>query len=494
MNGHHYIAVDLGAESGRVMLGSFDEGTLALEEIHRFPNGPLRFRGTLRWNALRLWEDIKTGLRKVAARGLPIAGVSVDAWGMDYVLLRNGEPLRMPFCYRDPRTEGPYAALSGAMGDEIYRETGVQFMSFNTLYQLQAEKENDPVLFGLADGFLMIGDWFHFLLSNRAAQEESMASTTQLWNPVRRAWSERVQAAAGLPTRVFPPVVPPCTRLGALSAAVRAETGLGECEVVAGCVHDTAAAVAAVPSEGSGWAFLSSGTWSLLGLELPAPLISESGRAANFTNETGVGGTTRFLRNASGLWILQECRRTWAREGREFDYSELTALAAAAEPFRSLVNPMDSVFLRPDNMPAAVRDFCCRTGQPEPETPGQFTRCALESLACLYARLLEQLEAITGQPLHTLHIVGGGSKNALLNQMTADAINRTVIAGPVEATAIGNVLLQALTLGHLASHADLRRIVRASFPVETCKPRTAGRWRAAHERFAKLAAGGVANP
>ena len=487
MKRHHYIAVDLGAESGRVMLGSLDGGVLMLEEVHRFPNGPLRFQGTLRWDALRLWEEIKKGLGKVAARGLRIASCSVDAWGLDYVLMRTGEPLlRTPFCYRDLRTERPSAAISAPLRDEIHAETGVQFLALNTLVQLMAENEDDPDLLGLADVFLMIGDWFHFLLSGRVAQEESSASTTQLWNPVQRAWSARLIAATGLPARIFPPVVPPCTRLGVLTAEVRAETGLGEIEVVAGCVHDTAAAVAAVPAEGSGWAFLSSGTWSLLGVELPAPLISESGRAANFTNETGVGGTTRFLRNASGLWILQEFRRAWAREGREFDYSELTALAAAAEPFRSLVNPTDPAFLRPDNMLTAVREFCRDSGQPEPATPGQFARCALESLAALYARLMGQLETVTGQTLHTLHIVGGGSKNALLNQMTADSINRTVIAGPVEATAIGNVLLQALTLGHLSSHAELRRIVRASFPVETCNPRTADRWSAAHERFAKF--------
>jgi rhamnulokinase len=485
MKARHYIAVDLGAESGRVMLGSLADGKITLEEVHRFSNGPMRFQGTMRWDVLRLWEEIKTGLRKVASKGLPIESISVDSWGVDYVLMSRCEPmLRTPFCYRDLRTERPYAEIAGKHYDTIYSETGVQFMAINTIYQLAAEKRDAPELFGLAEGFLMIGDWFHFLLSGQAAQEESNASTTQAWNPKKREWSAKLQEIAGLPRGIFPRVVPSCTRMGKLTKTVRAETGLGEIEVVAGCVHDTAAAVAAVPAEGNGWAFLSSGTWSLLGLELPAPQISEEGRAANFTNETGVGGTTRFLRNASGLWIMQECRRSWAREGREWDYSELTAEAAAAEPFRSLVNPTDPSFLRPDNMPAAVREFCQATGQPQPETPGQFARCALESLACLYARLMGQLEAVTAQTLHTLHIVGGGSKNALLNQMTADAINRTVIAGPVEATAIGNTLLQALTLGHIGSHEELRRIVKASFPVETSKPGTAGRWQAAHARFA----------
>lgn len=487
MSTYHYIAVDLGAESGRVMLGTFADRRLTLEEVHRFPNGPLRFRGTLRWDVMRLWEDVKAGLRKVAARGLPIASISVDSWGVDYVLMNDAEPmLRMPFCYRDARSEKPFAEIAGRHSDTIYEETGSQFLPINTLYHLAAEKTDAPEILRLAKRFLMIGDWFHFLLSDRAVQEESNASSTQAWNPTARTWSDRVIGLADLPRGIFPDVVPSCTRLGQLTPGMQMETGLGAIEVVAGCVHDTAAAVAAVPAENDGWAYISSGTWSLAGVELPGPLISTAARAANFTNETGVGANSRFLRNASGLWILQECRRIWANEGREFDYSELTALAAAAEPFRSLVNPTDVAFLRPNNMPIAIRDFCRATGQPEPATPGQFTRCALESLACMYARLMSQMETVTGRSLHTLHIVGGGSRNALLNQMTADAINRTVIAGPVEATAIGNVLLQALTLGHIASHAELRGIVRTSFPVETCTPRTAARWREAHERYAQF--------
>ncbi len=469
------------------MLGILREGKLTMEEIRRFPNGAVRINGTLRWDLLRLWEEIKTGLKKIGAEGKPVEGVSVDSWGVDYVLLREDEPmLRAPFSYRDARTERPYRELRARHEEEIYGETGVQFMPLNTLYQLAAEQKEAPEIMNLADGFLMVGDWFHWLLSGRKVQEESNASTTQAWNPKRRAWSERLIAQAGLRSGIFPTVVPSCTKLGALRPELTRETGLKGTEVVAGCVHDTAAAVAAVPAEGENWAYLSSGTWSLLGVEIPEPIISEAARAANFTNETGVGGTTRFLRNASGLWILQECRRAWRSEGRELDYSELTALAAAAEPFRSLVNPADEVFLRPDSMPEAVRAFCRRTGQPEPETPGQFARCALESLACLYARLMDQLESVIVRQLQTLHVLGGGSRNALLNQMTADAINRTVVAGPVEATAAGNILLQALTLGHIADHAELRRIVKASFQLETFKPRTAERWKAAHERFAEF--------
>ncbi len=484
MNTHHYIAVDLGAESGRVMLATLESGRVSLEEIHRFPNGPIRLAGTLRWDVLALWEQIKEGLRIVARRGLPIASISVDSWGVDYVLMRGDEPmLRAPFCYRDARTDATFEPTRASHGERIYDITGVQFIPINTLYHLLAEQKNDPELLRSADGFLMIGDWFHYLLSGRKAQEESNASCTQLWDPKRREWSTELIDALGLPRSIFPEVVAPCTRLGKLTAALQSETGLGEIEVVAGCVHDTGAAVAAVPAEGNAWAYLSSGTWSLIGVELPAPLISKAGRDANFTNETGVGGTSRFLRNASGLWILQECRKAWARAGHPYDYFALTSMAAAAQPFRSLVDPNDPLFLRPADMPAAVREYCRRTSQPEPESAGQFARCALESLALLYRRMLATLEKVTGRHIEKLHIVGGGSKNDLLNQMAADATGREVIAGPVEGTSIGNVLLQALTLGHIRNHAELRQIVRDSFPVRHFTPGDAAPWLAAEKRI-----------
>ncbi len=487
---HYYIGIDLGAASGRVMLGSLENGRLSLDEIHRFSNGPVRLGGTLRWDVLRLWEEIKDGLRKVAHLGVPVESISVDSWGVDYVLMRGDEPmLRAPFCYRDARTEATYPARERIGEAGIYEATGVQFMSINTLYHLLAEHAGDPGLLASADHFLMIGDWFHFLLSGRAAQEESNASTTQLWNPRNREWSDPLITAFDLPRHIFPDVVPPCTRLGKLTPAVQNETGLGEIAVVAGCVHDTAAAVAAVPAgAGENWAYLSSGTWSLIGVELPSPLLTEAARSANFTNETGIGGTTRFLRNASGLWILQECRRAWQRAGIDIGYDGLTHLAADAEPFRSLVNPNDPHFLRPGDMPAAVRDYCRATGQPEPETPGQFARCALESLALLYRELLDLLEHTTTRPISTLHIVGGGGKNNLLNQLTADSTGRTVLAGPIEATAIGNVLLQALTLGHLRTHAELRQVVRDSFPIHAFTPSPAACPASAREKFAALPA------
>ena len=485
---HHYLGIDLGAESGRVMLGTLQDGRLILEELHRFANGAVRLAGTLRWDVLRLWEEIKSGLRKAAQRGLRYESVSADSWAIDYVLMRKAEPmLRAPYCYRDARTAQTYDALKVQLGEEhIYQQTGVQFMPINTIYHLAAELEQDPELLQSADRFLMIGDWFHHLLGGRPVQEESNASSTQLWDPKSRAWSDTLIAECGLTRSLFPEVVPPCSRLGKTSADLQNETGLAPIEIVAGCVHDTGAAVAAVPAEGEGWAYLSSGTWSLIGVELPGPLITETARKANFTNETGVGGTSRFLRNASGLWMLQECRRAWKRAGRDYDYAELTQLAQEAAPFRTLVNPNDPLFLRPDDMLEAVREYCQANSQPVPETPGQFARCALESLALLYREMLALLESVTARPVHTLHIVGGGCKNALLNQMAADATGRTILAGPVEATAIGNILLQALTLGQIATHADLRRIVRDSFPIETYAPSGDPSWHEAQARFAKL--------
>lgn len=482
----HFIAIDLGAESGRVMLATLTAGKLSLEEVHRFPNGPVKLCGTLRWDLLRLWQEIKIGLAKVAALNLPIASVSVDSWALDYVLMRGHEPLiRSAFNYRDPRTDAPYAAARAAHSAEIFRHTGIQFMPINTLYHLLADLEEDASTLRGADQFLMIGDWFHYLLSGRIVQEESNASTTQLYDPAGE-WSAPLIKLLRLPAHIFPHVVPPCTPLGGLLPEVEEETGLRGVEVVAGCVHDTGAAVAAVPAQGRRWAFLSSGTWSLIGVELDAPLINDDVLAANFTNEIGYGRTIRFLKNITGLWILQECRREWAREGRELSYDALTQLATEAPPLRSLIDPNDARFLRPDAMAEKVRAFCRDTSQPVPETPGEIARCVLESLALLYRRMLETIEKLTGESIDVLHIVGGGSKNALLNQFAANATRRTVLAGPVEATAIGNALLQGITTGTVESLPALRRIVRESFPIATFAPADEAAWQQAFARFDAL--------
>ena len=481
MNARHYIACDLGAESGRVMLGTLADGKLTLEEIHRFPNGPVVIHGTWRWDVLRMFDELKNGLRKVAERGLKIESVSADSWGVDYVWLKDREPLlSAPFHYRDlTRNDGAFErAFPLVSADEIFAETGLQFMTINTAYQLHWDAVNRPWILKAADRFLNIGDYFNYLFSSVATAEQSLASTTQLYNPKKKKWSRPLLKKLGFPKKLFPDIVPSGTVLG----PALPELGLSGAQVVASCSHDTGAAVAAVPAAGKGWAYLSSGTWSLLGVELKQPLITDQSRQFNFTNEVGYGQSIRFLKNIIGLWILQECRRQWGKS----DYAELRQLAAQAAPLRSLINPNDDRFGKPGNMPEKISAFCRETGQPVPTTPGEFTRCILESLALLYRRTLEQLKTCTGQPVTTLHIVGGGSQNLLLNQFSANATGRTVIAGPAEATATGNILIQALALGQLKNLAELRQVVRNSFAVQTYQPQDAAVWAQAYERFQKL--------
>jgi len=485
VNPQHYIACDLGAESGRVMLGVLENGKLEIEEIHRFANGPARIMGSYRWDTLRIFEELKQGLRKVAERGIAPRSLSVDSWGVDYVLMRGSEPqLGIPHHYRDARTDSTYEmALKKATPERIFEETGIQFMSINTLYQFVADMKEQPEIVALADRFLLIGDYFNYLFSGRGVAEESLASTTQIYDPRKRAWSLELIGIFGFNERIFPAIVPSGTILGPVRDDIVEETRLKGAQVVATCSHDTGAAVAAVPAEGDDWAFLSSGTWSLIGVELPEPLINDAVRQANFTNEAGHGGTTRFLKNISGLWLLQECRRAWAAE---YGYEELTRLAIETEPLRSLVNPNSARLARPDQMPRKIQEECEAHGEPVPVSPGQIARCILESLALTYRVAFEKLRELTGRPLTKLHIVGGGSQSALLNQAAADAIGCAVIAGPVEATAIGNVLVQAIALADIESLAALRRTVRDSFPVTTYKPRHGHAWDEAYGRFCNL--------
>jgi rhamnulokinase len=491
MNPTYYIACDLGAESGRVMLGQLDDGRLTLEEMHRFPSAAVRVMGSLRWDVLRIFEELKIGLHQIAKRHLPLRSISVDSWGVDYVLINAVHPmLSPPFHYRDARTESTYDRVLASVGPElIFSETGIQFMTINTIYHLTSDAEKSPALLEVADCFLTIGDYFNYLFSGVPQVDESNASTTQLYNPRTRNWSNTVIARCGIPHKIFPKIVAPGTILGPILQEVATETGLkGDAiQVVATCSHDTGAAVAAVPAgDQDDWAYLSSGTWSLLGLELPQPLISEKVRERNFTNEAGYGGTTRFLKNIVGLWILQESRREWARQGLELDYATLTREAQNAEPFRSLIDPRATRFLKPGEMPQKIATYCSETGQVAPETPGQFVRCILESLALLYRVTLEELEQLTGRTVARLHIVGGGSQNDLLNQFASNALQRQVVAGPAEATAIGNVLIQAIALGDLASLRALRDCVRDSFVLQTFEPLEAEGWQGAYQRFSEL--------
>lgn len=495
MSTFHYLACDLGAESGRVMLGTLADGKLELEELHRFPTGPVAIAGSLRWDVLRFFDELKAGLAKAAQRKLPVRGVSTDSWGVDYVWLQGSEPLlTAPYHYRDARTDDGFAkAFAVVPKEEIFSTTGIQFMTLNTLYQLHADVRDRPEVLKLAERFLTIGDYFNWLFSGVAVVEESLASTTQLYDPRTRNWAKGLIEKLGIPSWLFPKVVPTGTVLGPLKAGIVPGDALAGAQVVATCSHDTGAAVAAVPAEGDDWAYLSSGTWSLLGAELASPLLGADALKENFTNEVGHGGSIRFLKNIVGLWILQECRRAWLAAGTDLSYAELCADAEKVAPLRSLIHPASAPFGKPGSMPEKVAAYCRATGQPAPSTPGEFTRCILESLALLYAGTLESLETLTGRSFKKLHIVGGGSRNDLLNQCAADALNRPVFAGPAEATAIGNILLQALALGDLgkdAGLAELRRVVGASFPSAAFRPRAdqAAVWADARARFAKLPA------
>lgn len=481
------LAFDLGAESGRGVLGRFDGRKLALDVVHRFPNGPVRTLDTLHWDALRLWGEMHAGLRKCAAEH-GVDAVGVDTWGVDFALLgRGGTLLGNPRHYRDPHTEDIMeAAFARVPRAEIFRQTGLQFMRFNTLFQLLALQRDRSPLLDAAESLLLMPDLFHYWFTGVKANEFTNVSTTQLYDPTAKGWAFPLVQVLGLPAHVLGSIIPPGTVLGPLRTAVATDTGASPVPVVAPATHDTGAAVAAVPASGTSWAYLSSGTWSLMGVEIPGPLINDQTLAINFTNEGGVGGTIRLLKNIMGLWLVQECRRAWEKAGKTYDYDELTRLAEAAPPFASLVNPDDAAFLLPMNMPAALADFCRRTGQPVPAEPGAFVRCALESLALRYRWVFERLEELVGRRLDVIHVVGGGSQNALLNQLTADACNRPVHAGPVEATAIGNVLTQALGLGLVGSLADAREVVRQSFAVRVFEPRAPERWQGPYERFVKL--------
>ena len=473
MSTHHYLAVDLGAESGRVMLGTVEAGRVTLEEIHRFPNRTLTVGKHLHWDLAHLQSAIFAGIEKAAARGLPIEGISTDSWGVDYVLLdAKGNAISNPYCYRNPWTHEATARLFKKLPfADIYQETGIQFMTINTIYHLEAQQHDDPVVLASADHFLNIADYFNAQLSGVEAAEQSLASTTQLYNPRTQAWSEKIVSALGFKRTLLPRTVPSGTVLGPIAGEFAKYPALTQAKVVATCSHDTGAAIAAVPATGDKWCYLSSGTWSLLGAELHDPVITDAAREAGFTNEVGLGGTIRFLKNIAGLWVLQECRRAWEAAGQSLTYEDLTRLAFENGPALAHISLNDARFLSPGGMPEKITAFCRETAQPPPITTGQFVRTILESLALTYAETLRQLEELVGRKFETLHIVGGGSRSHLLNQLAADATQLTVVTGPVEATAIGNILIQALALGHLESAGHLRRIVETSFSKQVFIPR-----------------------
>ncbi len=476
-----FLAFDLGAESGRAMVGRFDGDRLTLEEAHRFPNRPVRVFGSLHWDVLRLFEEMKKGL---AAAGGELASIGVDTWGVDFGLLGpDGALLENPFHYRDARTNGVMEKLFTVVPRaEVFASTGIQFMQLNTLYQLYALRLERPHVLDSARTLLMTPDLLHYWLTGRVAAEYTIATTTQFYDPRRGGWAREMLESLGLPERILPQIVPPGTALGPLLDSVAGEAGVKAVPVVAPASHDTGSAVAAVPAEGDDWAFLSSGTWSLLGAEVAEPIINDQTLKLNFTNEGGVWGTIRLLKNISGMWLLEECRREWARQGSSLGYAELCGAALAAPAFTAVIDPDDPSFLSPGDMPGKIAEYCRRTGQAAPEHPGAITRTIFEGLALKYRAVLEMLERIRGRRFRVLHIVGGGSKNAVLCQFTADATGLPVVAGPEEATAIGNVLLQAMALGHLRTPGEARELVRRSYQPRTYLPGNREPWDAQIQR------------
>mgnify|MGYP005856249183 CR=1 FL=1 len=484
-----YVAVDLGAGSGRVELLTFDGSRLGLEEVHRFPNGPVRVHNTLYWDALRLWTEIRQGLARASDVGAAeVVSVGVDTWGVDFALLdAHGDLLANPVCYRDRRTEGMLEAAIERVGrTAIFEATGVQFLSLNTLYQLLALVQRRSPLLEVAETLVMMPDLVNYWLSGAKVCEFTNATTTQFYNPRSQEWAWSLLRQLGLPTRLLPEVVRPGTPLGGLRPDVAEETGLAGVTVVAPATHDTASAVAAVPARSARYAYVSSGTWSLIGAELAEPRIDAATLRANFTNEGGVDGTIRYLKNAAGFWLVDECRREWARQGRHFTHQDLVELAESATPLLSFVDVDHPAFLLPSDMPAAIRAECARTGQPVPTDEGALVRCILESLALKYHSVLGTLQALLGSQLEAIHVVGGGARNSLLCQMTADVTGLPVMAGPVEATAIGNAIVQMLALGAIGSLREGRELVRRSFEIATYRPRPSVAWVEAVARFARL--------
>ena len=468
-----YLAFDFGAESGRAILGTISDGRLALEEIHRFPNTPVRLPTGLYWDTLRLFHEILHGLASCAReKSKQLDGIGVDTWGVDFALLGSGGALvDNPRHYRDPRTNGILKRVFELVPrEELFARTGIQFMDINSLGQWYAMKLNQSPALRIADKLLFMPDLFAFWLTGVAKCERTIASTSQFYDPRTHTWATDILDRLGLAASILPKIIPAGSRLGALLPEVADSSGLApDTPVYATAGHDTASAVAAVPASGGDWCYISSGTWSLMGVETDSPVINEDALAMNFTNEVGVGGKIRLLKNIAGLWLLQECRREWALKGRAYTYEELTRLATEAPPSKTILDP--DAFLQPGRMPEQIVKYCNQTGQPVPEQPGPMCRTILESLAHTYKKVLDMLERLTGRRIETIHIVGGGSRNQLLNQLTADITGRAVIAGPSEATAAGNVLAQAIGSGAISSLNEARDVVRRSFPPQAFSPR-----------------------
>jgi rhamnulokinase len=471
------LAVDLGAESGRTILGQFDGMKLSLQDVNRFPNGAVALPDGIHWDVLRLWGEMKSGISQACHQGGSIASVGIDTWGVDFGLLdTQGALIFNPFHYRDSRTDGMVDAVFQIIPrEEVFNQTGIQFMQLNSLFQLYSMVKSKSPALQIAHTFLTMPDLFNYWFTGKKVSEFTIATTTQCYDPTVGNWAYPILEQLAIPTSIFPEIVPPGTILGNFSRYVSDEIG-ASMKVIAPACHDTGSAVAAVPAKGDDFVWISSGTWSIMGVTINKAVISPKSLQYNITNEGGAGGTFRFSKNIMGLWLVQECRRTWNKQGENFSYNDLTQMALQVEGLKSIYNPDDPEFLKPGDMPSRIQEVCRRTGQPVPITHGDIIRSALDSIALKYRWTLEKIEEITGKKLSTIHIVGGGTQNQLLSQLTADCTGKTVITGPIEATAIGNLLVQAIALGEISNIDQARELVRQSFEVHTFTPQNSALW------------------
>ena len=483
------LAIDLGASSGRGIVGGFDGERLTLRENHRFSNDPVIVNGRMYWDILRIFHEIKQSITKTVLDGDAVRSIGIDTWGVDYALIdKNGRMLANPTHYRDLRTQNIVDEVAKKLPlDALYGRAGIQCLNFNTIFQLAAELRDDPEMLARADRMLNIPDLLNYFLTGNMANEYTILSTGALLDAKTRDYAFDVIDRLGIPRNLFGNVVQPGYRLGKLLPQVLEETGRTNAEVLTVASHDTASAVIAVPTEEEDFIYISSGTWSLMGTELKQPLINDDSRRLNLTNEGGAMGTIRFLKNIMGLWLIQESRRQWRREGNEYSFAQMEAWARECRPLRSFIDPDDASFATPGNMPERVRDYCRRTAQPVPESVGEVVRCIYESLALKYRMTAESIQSLMGRSAKVIHVVGGGTKDHFLSQMTADACGIPVAAGPEEATAIGNLMMQAIAAGEVANLKEARQIVSASFDVkryEPCRERAA--WDEAYQRFCAL--------
>ncbi|MGO4182347.1 rhamnulokinase family protein [Paenibacillus sp. TAF43_2] len=479
------LAYDLGASSGRALLGRLNNGKIEVEELHRFSNDPVQVGDRLHWDILRLLHELKQALLLVKHRDITLDSLAIDSWAVDFGLIgSNGELLGNPYHYRDHHTDGVMEQVVEELtATGIFAKTGIQFLPFNTIYQLAALKKADSPLLRDAKHFLMIPDLLRYFLTGEKYNEFSNATTTQLYNPVAGSWDEELIRSIGISPELFGEIVQPGARVGSLRASLCEELGIESVPVYAAAEHDTGSAVAAVPALEKSFAYLSCGTWSLMGTEVDEPVITELSQQLNFTNEGGVYGTYRLLKNIMGLWILQECRRSWERAGISYTFPELVKLAEEAKPFAAFIDPDDPLFLHPGDMPARITEYCLRTRQTAPADTGAIVRCILESLALKYRNVLELTEQLSGQAFSGLHMVGGGIQNTLLCQWTANAIGKLVWAGPVEGSAIGNMIVQWIASGQLADIWEARKVIRESFPVDVYEPEQHEAWESAYRAF-----------